>query len=276
MRGTRTFACTEQRQRVYAWDGSVRYTYDLRQRTLTSESNGESKVCDLYSPEAFEAASTLWLKIGWALRYSYRFTWLGRPVVQLPEDILRYQEVFYRIKPDVIIETGVAHGGSLVLSASLCRLTGKGRVIGVDVEIRPHNRAALERHELTELITLIEGDSTDSRIFERVKSRIQSGEKVLVILDSNHSKAHVEAELNAYAPLVTAGSYIIAADGVMRDLADVPGGKPDWTWNNPAAAAMKFASEHPEFVVEAPAPIFNESRVHNDVSYWPSAWLKRL
>lgn len=254
----------------------MRYTYDLRQRTLTSESDSETKVCDLYSREAFQTASTLWLRIGWALKYSYRFTWLGRPVIQLPEDILRYQEVFYRIRPDVIVETGVAHGGSLILSASLCRLMGKGRVIGVDVDIRPHNRAAIEKHELSALITLIEGDSTDSRIVERVKSHIDPGNSVLVVLDSNHSKAHVEAELNAYAPLVTSGSYIIAADSVMRDLADVPGGKPDWTWNNPAAATIKFVAEHPEFVVEAPQLVFNESHVQADVSYWPNAWLRRL
>src|SRR5438105_2932621 len=113
----------------------------------------------LYSKKAFELLSRLWLKVGWNEKYPYTFTWMGRPLIQLPEDVLRIQEVVYRIKPDWIIETGVAHGGSLILYASLCKAMGKGRVIGVDIEIRKHNRAAIEAHELSPYITLIEGNA---------------------------------------------------------------------------------------------------------------------
>jgi cephalosporin hydroxylase len=255
--------------------GTVRYTFDLDKHTLTSEADGEMKVYDLYSPETFATIGRLWIAVGWAQRYTYRFTWLGRPIIQLPEDILRYQEVVYHIKPDVILETGVAHGGSLVLSASLCRVLGKGRVIGVDIEIRPQNRAAVEHHELAGLITLIEGSSIDRAVVERVKSLINPNDTVLVVLDSNHSKAYVLAELAAYAPLVTPGSYIIATDGVMRELANVPGSDRDWEWNNPAAAAEEFAASNSGFVIDPPSPFFNESRVLGDITYWPSAWLRR-
>ncbi len=253
----------------------MRYIIDLDKRVLTSEDGGEVKESELYSPEALATVGRLWMTVGWAQRYSYRFTWLGRPIIQLPDDILRYQEVVYRVKPDVIVETGVAHGGSLVLSASLCKLLGKGHVIGVDIEIRPKNRTAIEHHELAGLITLIEGGSTDVAVVEQVKSLINPNDRVMVVLDSNHSKAHVLAELAAYAPLVTPGSYIIAADGVMRDLTNVPGGSLDWEWNNPAAAAAEFAAASTSFVIDPPPPVFDESRVLGDVTYWPSGWLRR-
>ena len=159
----------------------------------------------------------------------------------------------------MIVETGVAHGGSLIFYASLCKAMERGRIIGVDIEIRPHNRAAIEAHPMFPLITLIEGSSTEPAIVERVRSLIRPGEKVLVILDSNHTKQHVHDELEAYYSLVTAGSYIVATDGSMRDLHDVPRGKPEWVWDHPAAAAEEFAVRHPEFVLEQPPWVFNES-----------------
>ena len=113
----------------------------------------------LYSREAFEEISRIWLKVGWNEKYPYTFSWFGRPIIQLPEDIVRIQEVIYRVKPDLIIETGVAHGGSLVMYASLCKAMGKGRVVGIDIEIREHNRTAIEAHELSSYITLVEGSS---------------------------------------------------------------------------------------------------------------------
>src|SRR5262249_4422712 len=158
----------------------------------------------------------------------------------LPEDVLRIQEVIHRVKPDVIVETGVAHGGSLIFYASLCKATDRGRVIGVDIEIRPHNRAAIEAHPLAGDGNLIEGSSTNAAVVDRVKSLIRQGETVLVILDSNHSRNHVIDELEAYAPLVTPGSYIVATDGIMADVAGRPGSQPDWTWNNPQEAAKAF------------------------------------
>ncbi len=229
----------------------------------------------LFSPEAFEAISHLWLKVGWNEKYPYTFSWLGRPLIQLPEDVLRIQEVIYRIKPDVIIETGVAHGGSLMLYASLCKAMGKGRVIGIDIEIRQPNREAIEAHELSPFITLIEGSSVDQKVVAQVTSYVQQNETVLVILDSNHTKNHVARELEAYSPLVTSGSYIIATDGSMEFLDDVPRGASNWRTDNPAAAAREFATQHPEFVIEQPSWPFNESSLSKNITHWPSAWLRR-
>lgn len=183
----------------------------------------------LYSKTAFEIISAQWLKVGWDQKYPYTFSWMGRPIIQIPEDIVRTQEVIYRVKPDVLIETGVAHGGSLIFYASLFKAMGKGRVIGVDVEIRPHNRQAIEAHEMFPLITLIEGNSVADSVLKHVRSLVNNGETVMVILDSNHSRDHVMAELNAYCDLVSKGSYIVATDGSMKDLYDVPRGHSSWT-----------------------------------------------
>lgn len=200
---------------------------------------------------------------------------MGRPVIQLPEDMIRMQEVIFQVQPDVIIETGVAHGGSLIFYSSLCRAMGKGRVIGIDIEIRPHNRRAIEAHPLNDRIELVEGSSTDPGIVAQVKSLVKPGEAVLVILDSNHTYAHVHDELEAYADLVTAGSYIVATDGIMLDLADVPRGVPAWATDNPTFAARDFAAEHPEFVIEQPTWPFNESGLDQNITHWPGAWLRR-
>jgi cephalosporin hydroxylase len=251
-------------------------TINLDSHQLVSNRKGESWTIDLYSREAFEIISEIWLKVGWNEKYVYTFSWLGRPIIQLPEDIIRIQEVIYRVKPDVIVETGVAHGGSLIFYASLCKAMGRGRVVGVDIEIRPHNRAAIEAHELASYITLLEGNSTDPKIVNSVKGRIQPGESVLVILDSNHTKAHVLEELDAYHHIVTPGSYIVATDGSMRDLYDVPRGKPEWIYDNPAAAATAFAVQHPEFRQEQPPWPFKESELCKNISHWPSAYFCRL
>jgi cephalosporin hydroxylase len=230
----------------------------------------------LYSDAGFRALSDLWVKVGWNQKYSYTFSWLGMPIIQLPEDMIRYQEAVARLKPDIIVETGVAHGGSAIFSASLCRLIGKGRVVAVDIEIRPHNRRAIETHPLADLVTLIEGSSTTKATVEAVKAQIRPGESVLVVLDSNHSYAHVRDELEAYAPLVTPGSYIVATDGIMRDLVDAPRGAAGWDRDNPAQAARDFAAAHPEFVIEQPAWPFNESTLSANVTHWPDAWLRRV
>lgn len=176
----------------------VRYTVDLSERTIEVETEGKRETFELYSPRGFEVLSRAWLTVGWSLKYSYQFTWLGRPIIQLPEDMVRLQELIYQAKPDVIVETGVAHGGNQVFLASLCRLLGRGRVIGVDIEIRPHNRAALENHELHSLITLIEGSSTDPAVVEQVRAAMGTPDKVLILLDANHTKP---ARLGADRPL---------------------------------------------------------------------------
>ncbi len=253
----------------------MKLTLDTDSKTLTLDDAGKITRLNLYSKEAFEAISHQWVRVGWNQKYPYTFSWMGRPVIQLPEDMIRMQEVIFRVQPDVIIETGVAHGGSLIFYSSLCKAMTKGRVIGIDVEIRPHNRVAIEAHPLSERIALLEGSSTAPEIVAKVKALLQPSETVLVILDSNHTYAHVHNELEAYAELVTPGSYIVATDGVMRDVADVPRGLPAWATDNPTFAARDFAAKHPEFVIEQPAWPFNESDLQHNVTHWPGAWLKR-
>ena len=253
----------------------MKVTVDTARRTLEVEDGGARRTLALYGPEAFEVLSSLWIKVGWNEKYTYTFSWLGRPVIQLPEDLVRAQEVIHRVRPDVIVETGVAHGGSLVYWATLCRAMERGRVIGVDVEIRPHNRAGIEGHPLARLITLVEGSSIEPAVVAKVRGLIRPGESALVLLDSNHSYAHVRAELEAYHPLVTPGSYIVATDGVARDVADTPRGSEAWARDNPAAAAADFAETHPEFVLEQPEWPFRESPLTRPVTHWPQAWLRR-
>jgi len=254
----------------------MKIVIDTEMKSLKVESQTGEKNIGLFTKEAFELISRLWIKTGWNQKYQYTFTWLGRPIIQLPEDVLRVQEVVYRLKPDVIIETGIAHGGSLIFWASLCSVMGKGRVIGIDIEIRSHNRQAIESHELFPWINLIEGSSTDAKIVKQVKSMIIPGDIVLIILDSNHTKEHVLAELEAYHEMISPGSYIVATDGIMQDLYDVPQGKVEWKNNNPAEAAIEFARNHPNYVIEQPPWIFNESELDKNITHWPGAWLCRV
>lgn len=250
----------------------MKITIDTDAHTLAID--GET--IDLYSKRAFEIISQQWVRVGWDQKYPYTFAWMGRPIIQLPEDIVRIQEVIYAVKPDVIVETGIAHGGSLVFYASLCKAMGKGRVVGVDIEIRPHNRAAIEAHELFESITLIEGDSVAPQQVAQVEACIEPGDAVLVLLDSCHTKAHVAAELRAYHHFVTPGSYIVATDGIMEDLANVPRGDASWRHDNPSAAAREFAEQHDEFILEQPPWPFNESALTDNITHWPSAYLRRM
>lgn len=243
---------------------------------LQIEQNGGLERLPLYSRDAFERISEAWLRIGWNLKYTYTFSWFGRPVIQLPEDLVRTQEVIHRVQPDVIVETGVAHGGSLIFYASLCKAMDRGRVIGIDIEIRPHNREAIVAHPLASFITLVEGSSVEPAIVDRVRSLITPGETVLVLLDSNHTRAHVAAELEAYAPLVSPGSYIVATDAIMREVAHTPRGTASWADDNPAAAARDFVARHPEFVLEQPSWPFNESPLAHNVTHWPDGWLRRV
>lgn len=242
---------------------------------ITAAQDGKVSEFNIGSPEGFRLLSELWLRSGWDVKYVYGFSWLGRPIIQLPEDMVRIQEAIHAVQPDVIVETGVAHGGSLVYYASLCKAMDRGRVIGVDIEIRAHNRKAIEAHPLSGYITLIEGDSTAASIVDQVRAQIRPGERVLVCLDSNHTKAHVQKELDAYHHLVTPGSYIVAMDGIMEQVVGAPRTQPDWTWNNPRQAALEFAVAHPEFELEDPPFVFNEGQTTERVTYWPNAWLKR-
>ena len=250
---------------------------DEKRGLVIVEQDGETTTYGMDTPEAFAIVSDAWLRAGWWVKHIYTFTWMGRPVVQLPEDLVRLQELIVRLRPDVILETGVAHGGGLAFYASMCKVLGHGRVIGVDVEIRPHNRKAIEAHPLFPSITLIEGSSVDPEIVQQVKALIEPGETVLVMLDSNHTKAHVAAELRAYAPLVKPGFYIVAMDGYIMDLvAGGPRTTPEWNWNNPRQAAAEFLAGNPDFVLDEPAFLFNESPLSQGVSYYRGGYLRRV
>ena len=253
----------------------MKITMDTEKGELVKEDGMEKFVVTLYSKEAFELISDIWVKVGWNEKYPYTFTWLGRPIIQLPEDMVRIQEVIWNIKPDVIIETGIAHGGSLVFYASLCKAMNKGRVIGVDIEIVSKNREALEAHPLHPYISMIEGSSVDPEVVAQVERMVKKGEKIMIVLDSNHTKSHVMAELEAYSHLVSPGSYIVAMDGIMKDLHDVPRGRADWIVDNPCEAVKEFLKYHPEFVEDAPEWSFNESTLSKPITHWPGAWLKR-
>jgi len=195
------------------------------------------------------------------LQYSYNFSWLSRPIIQYPQDIAAFQEIVSQVKPDLILETGIAHGGSLVLSASLlCLLDvmegldprqSPRKVIGVDIDIRAHNRNALDQHPLRFKMELIEGSSIDPEIIQQVLSYANGVDRVLLSLDSNHTHKHVLAELNAYADLVSVGSYCIVFDTVIEDL---PAGSfPDRPWdvgNNPKTAVHEWLKTHPEFEID--------------------------
>jgi cephalosporin hydroxylase len=254
----------------------VNVLIDFATSTVTVTDGRSERMLPFDHPEAFEAVSAAWLRIGWDVKYVYGFSWFGRPIIQLPEDMVRVQEAIYRVRPEVIVETGIAHGGSLVFYASLCKAMGRGRVIGIDVEIRPHNREALEAHELFDYITMIEGSSTDPAIVSQVHEAVGGAECVFVMLDSSHTKAHVLVELEAYAPLVTPGSYIVAADGIMQQMVGAPRAGDDWAWNNPRAAAEEFVAAHDGFLIE-PLPFpFNEGSVEQMVTYWSGGWIRRV
>ena len=236
----------------------------------------DGKVVSLHDPEGFEVIRKLWEYTNWANKYSYNFTWLGRPIIQLPDDVLRIQEIIYKIKPTLIIETGVAHGWSLILYASLLKLLGRGRVIGVDIEIRDHNRIAIEKHEMSPIITLIEGSSIAPEITESIRQQIKEDDIVLVILDSCHTKDHVLQELKLYSPFVTQNSYIIVADGIMQDVAGAPRTQEDWKWDNPQQAVKEFLQEYPGFTNEEWSPVFRESNVNTMPTYYPNGFLKKI
>jgi cephalosporin hydroxylase len=255
---------------------SIRLNIDFAAASVTVDGAEGERTYPFDSPEAFRLVSDAWVRVGWDQKYVYSFTWLGRPVIQLPEDLLRVQEVIAVVRPDVIVETGIAHGGGLVFYATLCKALGHGRVVGVDIEIRPQNRAAIEAHPLFPLIDLIEGDSTSRETVARVQAQVSAGETTFVLLDSNHEKQHVLAELRAYADLVSAGSYLVVMDTVMERVVGAPRSAPDWSWNNPATAIAEFLAEDSRFVAEEPRAQFNEGLVTERVSYFPGGFLRRV
>lgn len=217
------------------------------QTRITVETAGSRRTVDLYSPEGLRTVASMWVKLGAQFRLMYEPTWLGIPIIQFPSDIVLMQELLWRLRPDWIVECGVAHGGSAVFYASLCELAGKGRVLGVDVEIRKHNRAALAAHPLSHRIELIEGSSIAQETFERVRRRVAGSGCVVVLLDSNHTTEHVLAELRLYEQLVTPGSYLVVMDGAQADVWDIPRGQREWRLSHPLEAIERFLAAHPEY-----------------------------
>ncbi len=184
--------------------------------------------------------------------YSYHFRWMGRPIIQYPQDIMAVQELIWEVKPDLIIETGIAHGGSLVLSASILELLGgDGHVVGIDIEIRDHNRKAIEQHPMFKRMTLLEGSAVSEEIAEKVRALASGKKSVMVFLDSNHAHDHVLKELQLYSPLVTKGSYLVVFDTIVEDLP--PNSFPDRPWDkgsNPKTAVNEFLKTNSRFVVD--------------------------
>jgi cephalosporin hydroxylase len=185
-------------------------------------------------------------------RYSYNFSWLGRPIIQFPQDIVAMQEIIWQVKPDLIFETGIAHGGSLIFSASMQELIGgEGIVLGVDIDIREHNRAEIEKHPLSKRIKMIQGSSVDETVAQKVYEIARGRTRVLVVLDSNHTHEHVRMELELYSRLVTKGSYLVVFDTVVEDMPagffrDRPWGK----GNNPKTAVMEFLKTNRRFEID--------------------------
>lgn len=206
----------------------------------------------------FRDLSLKWLETCMRKKYVYNFEWLGRPIIQTPNDIVALQEIVFATKPDLIIETGIAHGGSLILSASLLALNAMCggpsdfKVVGVDIDIRAHNRAAIERHPMARHITMIQGSSTAADVVAQARRHAAKSRSTLVCLDSNHTRDHVAAELEAYAGLVSVGSYCIVFDTFVDDVpADVFPDRPWGPGNNPKTAVREFLVRHPEFKVDA-------------------------
>lgn len=228
---------------------------------------GRREIEALAHHEGLRRATLDWLGSVQEHNYSYHFRWLGRPIIQFPQDIVAMQELIWTVKPDLIIETGVARGGSLIFSASMLALLDiccprnddrpgstsvpQRKVLGIDIDIRAHNRAALESHPLADRIDLIQGSSIDTDVVSRVREYARRHETVIVCLDSNHTHAHVLAELQAYADLATVGSYCIVFDTIVEDLPAAALGPRPWAkGNSPKTAVWEFLKTNPDFEID--------------------------
>jgi cephalosporin hydroxylase len=223
---------------------------------------------DPYSKDGMKALVELWTKVARHHRVMYEPSWLGIPIIQYAEDVLMMQELIWKLRPDVIVETGIAHGGSAVLYASILELIGHGRVIGVDVEIRKYNRVAIMSHAMSHRIEMVEGSSVDPAVVRQVAEKVRGAQQVLVTLDSNHSYEHVKKEIAAYAPLVSSKSYLVVMDGAQKLMAGLPDGKPEWEHDNPLRAIDEFLAAHPEWETD-----LHYNRMH--VTSSPRGFLRR-
>lgn len=232
------------------------FNEEVLRRIKDIDQNTDLKVC-----------SYAFMKASLTPMYSYNFSWLGRPVIQYPQDIVALQEIIWQVRPDLIIETGIAHGGSLIMSASMLALldycdavesgvplvpkASKRRVLGLDIDIRAHNRKAIEAHPMAHKIDMIQGSSVAPDVIAEVHKRAVNYERILVCLDSNHTHDHVFAELEAYAPLVTLGSYCCVFDTIVEDMPkELSGDRPWGPGNNPKTAVWQYLTKHPEFEID--------------------------
>jgi len=226
--------------------------------------------------EDVQALSRIWSRETNQHKYTYNFSWLGRPIIQYPQDMVAMQELIWEIKPDLIIETGIAHGGSLIFYASMLELvascTGsEGEVLGVDIDIRAHNRQAIEEHPMAKRISMIQGSSIAPEIIAQVVAKAKGKERVLVILDSNHTHEHVLAELEAYAPLTSVGSYCVVFDTLVEDMPKEMFKDRSWgPGDNPKTAVWKYLETHAEFEID-------KSIQHKlMITVAPDGYLKRI
>jgi cephalosporin hydroxylase len=204
-----------------------------------------------------QSINNQWFQLANTHKYSYHFEWLGRPIIQYPQDIVAMQELIWKVQPDLIIETGIAHGGSLIFSASMLELNAicggcqDAEVLGLDIDIRAHNREAIEAHPMFKRISMIQGSSIDPEIIDQVKEKAKGKQKILVCLDSNHTHDHVFAELEAYAPLTSVGSYCVVFDTVIQDMpADMFHDRPWSVGNNPKTAVWEYLKTTDRFVID--------------------------
>lgn len=233
----------------------------------------ENRVARYSQNEALKEAAANFNTASNKAQYSYNFKWMGRPIIQYPQDMIAMQEIIWDLQPDLIIETGIAHGGSLIYYASLLELIGKGTVLGIDIDIREHNRNEIEKHAMFKRIKMIQGSAVDENIVAQVAAEAKGKEKVLVVLDSNHTHEHVLDELRFYAPLVTPGSYIVVFDTIVENLPDnyIPGMSRPWgIGNNPMTAVDAFLGENDQFEIDE--AIDNKIQI----SVAPRGYLKRI
>ncbi len=227
------------------------------------------------NPE-LKAASHEFMRASIIPQYSYNFSWLGRPIIQYPQDIVAMQELMWQVQPDLVIETGIAHGGSLIFFASMLELikacTGnEGEVLGIDIDIRAHNKKAIEEHPMKKRISMIQGSSIAPEIIAQVAAKAKGKKRVLISLDSNHTHEHVHAELEAYAHLTTVGSYCVVFDTMVEDMPKAQAGDRPWgPGNNPKTAVKQWIKSHPEFEIDK--SIDNKLMV----SVAPDGYLKRV
>jgi cephalosporin hydroxylase len=200
----------------------------------------------------FQSLTNHWFIKSCKHKYSYNFNWLGRPIIQFPQDIIAMQEIIWRVKPDLIIETGIAHGGSLIFYASILELIGEnGRVLGIDIDIREHNRVEIEKHPMFKRITMIQDSSIDEKIVQQVYDFAKGKKRILIILDSNHTHEHVLRELQLYSPLVTKDSYLVVFDTVIEDMPeDFFPNRPWGKGNNPKTAVWEFLKTSNRFEID--------------------------